>query len=227
MDDGSQEKGLDVTQALGDIRRQLPQALGYLLRFLYKPLGTIRKTPPWGLPTGVILLIIITFLSAVASVFVNFRFTGLVMAFFFPFAKILAHLVESVVVYYIVILLFRRKPSFTRIFNVLLVASVYFYILYVVSRVVPAAEVVGYLSMAVFLIYGLSFQLDLSFPKVAFLVSAVFVLIVGKWGFDFYKDWMNSQRGSENKISDRAIEIFEKRVSKRNPASCRFRIRRI
>lgn len=152
----------------------------YLIEFLKHPVSKISQIPDWNLPSLFVIQISIAVLSGVIAGLIKLNIyriaNGLILM---PIVSTISSLLLSTFLYYYFQFFENRTENFKKIFSLVIVASIPFYLFQVISEYFSPVTLVGFLFTSTLLVVGLneSFRMERqrTFKVVGFLFFIVFI----------------------------------------------------
>ncbi|MGZ3768024.1 MAG: Yip1 family protein [Bdellovibrio sp.] len=154
----------------------------FIFNFLRHPIEKIKTLPDWSWRVLLVTVILVSICSGVLSGLVPpnfFRLAGgLVIS---PVVGLLTTFIGSLFMYYYFQVFEKRTCAFKKIFTLVLLANIPFFIFQILSEIVPPITLVGFAFTALLLAVGLTENFQMEKRRALRLVTILFAVVFVLW----------------------------------------------
>jgi len=163
-------------------RHRLPTLLANLISFLKHPIQEIARVPNWSWTELVFVQVCLTAATGALTGLVSRSFLGVLSGIFLTPILTMVTIAGSALFFYYVFQIFARQTlPFRRLVTVVFFANLPFFLLQVLSSLVPPISLIGFAFSGVILAVGLIDNFQLPRQLVIRVTSLVFVTIFCIW----------------------------------------------
>lgn len=154
----------------------------YILKYLRHPIEKIKVLPDWNWTVLFITVVILSMASGVLSGLVPpnfFRLMGGIIIS--PIVGIVTTSIGSLFIYYYFQVFEKRTCSLRKIFTLILLANIPFFIFQIASELIPPITLVGFAFTALLLAVGLTENFQMEKRRALRLVSILLAIVFILW----------------------------------------------
>lgn len=154
----------------------------YILKYLRHPIEKIKVLPDWNWTVLFITVVILSMASGVLSGLVPpnfFRLMGGIIIS--PIVGIVTTSIGSLFIYYYFQVFEKRTCSLRKIFTLILLANIPFFIFQIASELIPPITLVGFAFTALLLAVGLTENFQMEKRRALRLVTILFAIVFILW----------------------------------------------
>lgn len=172
----------DVTPKSSRTAETAKEVFHYILNYLRHPIEKIKTLPDWNWTVLLITVIVLSMGSGVLAGLVPpnfFRLMGGIIIS--PIVGLVTAIVGSLFVYYYFQVFEKRTCSFRKIFTLILLANIPFFIFQVLSELLPPITLVGFAFTALLLAVGLTENFQMEKRRALRLATILFAIVFILW----------------------------------------------
>lgn len=162
--------------------RALKAILVFIAQFLKRPLKKITEIPDWSWTSLFMIQVCIALISGVLAGLIKFNIYriayGLILM---PVVSTIAALLLSTFIYYYFQFFENRMEPFKKLFSLVIVASIPFYLFQVISEYLALVSLIGFAITSFLLVVGLNETFRLPRKRCYQLVGVLFLLVTIAW----------------------------------------------
>ncbi len=154
----------------------------FLVQFIKNPVKHITEIPDWNLPSLFFIQISISITSGVLAGLLKMNIyrvaNGLILM---PIVSTITSLLLTTLLYYYFQFFEKRTVSFKKLFSLVIIASIPFYLFQVISEYFAPIALVGFAFNSILLIVGLNEVFKVEKKRCYEIVGALFALVLLTW----------------------------------------------
>lgn len=164
-------KGIDV-KALSE----------YLFEFVKHPIHKIAQLPDWNWKSIFTIQILLSIASGILAGLIKLNFYRVAAGIFLmPIISTIGALLLSLFIYYYFQFFENRTESYRRIFILVILSSIPFYLFQILSEYLPFISVIGFAFTSLLAIVGLCENFKLERKRAYIVVGMLFLLVFATW----------------------------------------------
>jgi multisubunit Na+/H+ antiporter MnhE subunit len=192
-------------QELGDLHR-------FLKEFLRHPIQGIRQTPPLSWPALFSLqagaaMVSGALLGVMSHSFIDFLL-GLII---FPISSVILSFVFALFIYYFFSLFHSTFLEFRRLYGIIVLANLPYFIFHVASGFLPPIDLVGFAFASALLIVGLVEQFSLERKTVIRLIGALYLIFFLIWAVSLVRS-SNQDSQHHRDLEPKSLDELEREM---------------
>lgn len=172
----------DVTPKPSPTTETAKEVFQYILNYLRHPVEKIKTLPDWNWAVLLITIVVISMVSGVVSGLVPpnfFRIMGGIIIS--PLVGLVTAGIGSLFIYYYFQVFEKRTCSLRKIFTLILLANIPFFIFQILSELLPPITLVGFAFTALLLAVGLTENFQMEKRRALRLVTILFAIVFIIW----------------------------------------------
>lgn len=172
----------DVTNSTKSHQETAKEVLTFLGNYLKHPIEKIKTLPDWKWTVLIVTLIAVSMVSGVLTGLVPpnfFRIAGGIIIS--PIVGVATTFIGSLFVYYYFQVFEKRTCSMRKIFTLILLANIPFFIFQVGSEIIPPITLVGFAFTSMLMAVGLTENFQMEKRRAIRLVSIIFAIVFLLW----------------------------------------------
>lgn len=163
---------------------QIPiqKIIQFLIEFIKNPVQSISLLPDWNWTSLFLLQIVLAVLSGTLSGLIKLAFYSVAFGIIImPVVSTIAALLLALFLYYYFQFFEKRTEDFRRIFTLVILSSLPFYIFQILSEYFAPVTLIGFAFTALLAVVGLTENFNLPKKRAYQIVGFLFVLVVVAW----------------------------------------------
>ncbi|UOF02355.1 Yip1 family protein [Bdellovibrio reynosensis] len=172
----------DVTNSAKTHQDTAKEVVKYLFNFLKHPIEKIKHLPDWSWPVLIITLVAVSIISGVATGLVPpnfFRIMGGIIIS--PIVGVATTCIGALFIYYYFQVFEKRTCSLRKLFTLILLANIPFFIFQIGSEIIPPISLVGFAFTSMLMAVGLTENFQMQKRRAIRLVSIIFAIVFLLW----------------------------------------------
>ena len=154
----------------------------FLINYIKHPVKYIAEIPNWNLPSLFFIQVSVAIISGVLAGILKMNFYrvahGLILM---PIISTITSLLLTTLLYYYFQFFENRTESFKRLFSLVIIASIPFYLFQVISEYFSPIAIVGFTFTAALLVVGLNEVFKVEKKRCYEIAGTLFFLVVLAW----------------------------------------------
>lgn len=161
---------------------EIKELVDYLVDYVKNPVKKISSLPNWGWSTLFVLHIVISVASGVLAGLIKFNFLRVAAGLFLmPVVSTIAALLMSTFLYYYFQFFEDRTENFRRLFTLVVLASIPFYLFQILSEYVSFISVIGFAFTSLLAVVALVENFSLERKRAQVVSASLFLLVFLTW----------------------------------------------
>ena len=153
-----------------------------LIEFVKNPLQKIKALPDWNWPSVFAVQLLLALGSGILAGIIKLNFYRVLYGLFLmPVVTTLSALLLALFIYYYFQFFENRSENFRKIFILVILSSIPFYLFQIVSEYFAPISLIGFGFTSLLGIVGLCENFMVEKKRATFLVGALFVIVVLAW----------------------------------------------
>ncbi len=158
------------------------ELIDFLIAFIKNPIEKIKKLPDWNWPSLFVFNLILSIISGVLAGLLKFNFYRIAAGLFLmPVVATIAALLMAMFLYYYFQFFEGKTESYRKLFNLVILTAVPFYLFQVLSEYLSFISVVGFGMSSLLGVVGLCENFDLHRKRAYIVVGSLFTLVLLTW----------------------------------------------
>lgn len=158
------------------------ELIQFLIEFIKNPIQKISRLPEWNWPSLFVTHVLLAITSGVLAGLLKFNFYRVAAGLFLmPIVSTITALLMSLFLYYYFQFFENKTESFKKIFTLVILSSIPFYLFQVVSEYISSISLVGFAFTSLLGIVGLVDNFRVDKKRAYQLVGVIFLLVVAAW----------------------------------------------
>ena len=154
----------------------------FLINFIKNPIQKISHLPDWKWSSLFVVHIFLSIISGVLAGLLKFNFYRVAAGLFLmPIVSTVSVLIMSLFLYYYFQFFENRTENFRKIFTLVILSSIPFYLFQIISEYFSAISLVGFAFASLLSIVGLCDNFRIERKRAYRVVGIIFLLIVIIW----------------------------------------------
>jgi hypothetical protein len=154
----------------------------FLIAFVKDPVQKIKHLPDWNWSSLFLLHIVLAIISGVLAGLLKFNFYRVAAGLFLmPIISTVAALLMAMFLYYFFQFFEGKTVEFRKLFTLVVLSSIPFYLFQVLSEYLSFISIVGFGMTSVLGVVGLCENFDLHRKRAYVVVGSLFVLVLMTW----------------------------------------------
>lgn len=154
----------------------------YLFEFIKNPVKKIAALPDWNWPSIFTIQILLSIASGILAGLIKLNFYRVAAGIFLmPIISTIGALLLSLFIYYYFQFIESRTESYRKIFVLVILSSIPFYIFQILSEYLPIISIVGFAITSLLAVVGLCENFRLDKKRAYIFVGLLFVLVLATW----------------------------------------------
>lgn len=165
------QKSIDIKSLIQD-----------LIAFVKNPIEKIAKLPDWNWPSVFTIQILLALCSGLLSGLIKLNFYRVLYGLFLmPIVTTISALLLALFIYYYFQFMENRTESFRKIFILVILSSIPFYIFQIVSEYFAPITLIGFGFTSLLAIVGLNENFKVERKRCYFLIGGLFLFVLLAW----------------------------------------------
>jgi hypothetical protein len=195
-----------------NFKKELGELHRFLLEFLRHPIQGIRHTPPLSWPALFSLqagaaMVSGALLGVLSKSFLDF-ILGLVI---FPLSSVVLSAVFALFIYYFFSLFHSTFLEYRRLYGIIVLANLPYFIFHVVSGFLPPIDLIGFAFSSALLIVGLVEQFQLEKKIVVRLIAALYLVFFLVWSASLIRS-SNRDEAHLREVAPKSLDELEREI---------------
>lgn len=158
------------------------EVMQFLIEFVKHPVEKVKSLPDWNWQTLFVLHLILAVVSGMLAGILKFNFYRIAAGLFLmPVVSTVAALLMTMFLYYYLQFFENKNESFRRLFTMVVLCSVPFYLFQVLSEYVSFISVIGFAMTSLLGIVGLTENFRVPRRKAQIAVGVLFGMVFITW----------------------------------------------
>lgn len=158
------------------------EILNFLTEYVKHPIQKISKLPEWNWPSLITVHVIISILSGVLAGLLKFNFYRVAFGIFLmPLVSTVSAMMMTLFLYYYFQFFENRIENFRKLFTLVVLSSIPFYIFQIISEYFSFVSIIGFSFSSLISIVGLCENFNLQKKRAYATIGFVFALVVLTW----------------------------------------------
>lgn len=158
------------------------EILSYLIEFIKNPVEKIQQLPSWNWSSLFFVQITFAITSGVIAGLIKFNFYRVAFGLLLmPIVSTLSSMLLATFLYYFFQFFERRTESYRKLFALVTLSLIPFYIFQIVSEYFKPISLIGFAFTSLLLVVGLNTHFGLERKKTYQLVAFLYVLVLVTW----------------------------------------------
>lgn len=177
----------DVTPKNPNSQDAIQKIIQFLIEFAKNPVQSISLLPDWNWKSLFLLQIVVAILSGTLAGLI--KLNGYAVAFgiiLMPFVSTIAALMLALFLYYYFQFFEKRTEDFRRIFTLVILSSLPFYVFQILSEYFSPVTLIGFAFTSLLGVVGLTENFNITKKRAYQIVGFLFVLVVVAWLLNRY-----------------------------------------
>jgi hypothetical protein len=160
----------------------IKELIDYLIDYVKNPVKKIASLPNWSWSTLFVLHIVLSVASGVLAGLIKFNFLRVAAGLFLmPVVSTIAALLMSMFLYYYFQFFEDRSENFRRLFTLVVLASIPFYLFQILSEYVSFISVIGFAFTSLLAVVALVENFALERKRAQVVSASLFALVFLTW----------------------------------------------
>lgn len=170
------------------------EVYSYLKEYLPHPLEKIKTPPDWHWKTLIFTQVSLAVISGALSGIATFNIFGAISGMILmPLASLALAGVSSLLFYYIFQLFFGRTVEFRKLFTIIVLANIPFFIFQIASGFFKPIVLIGLGFSSILLIVGFVENFKLERKKVSRMIAIMYAAVVIVWALERLQSWYSER----------------------------------
>ncbi len=153
-----------------------------LIEFVKNPIERIAKLPDWNWPSVFTVQILLALVSGILSGLIKLNFYRVLYGLFLmPIVTTISALLLALFIYYYFQFIENRTENYKKIFILVILSSIPFYIFQIVSEYFAPITLIGFAFTSLLAIVGLNENFQVEKKRAYFLVGSLFIFVLAAW----------------------------------------------
>lgn len=154
----------------------------YLIEFVKRPVEKISHLPEWNWPSLFVVQVVLAIISGSLAGLIKLNFYRVAFGFFLmPIVSTTAALLLSLFLYYYFQFFEQRIESYKKIFTLVILSSIPFYLFQILSEYVSAITLIGFTFTSLLGVVGLCDNFQINKKRAYQIVGLLLILVLATW----------------------------------------------
>lgn len=154
----------------------------FLVGYIKHPMQKISYLPDWNWPSLFTVLILLSIVSGVLAGLLKFNFYRVAAGLFLmPIVSAVSVLLMSLFLYYYFQFFENKTENFRKIFTLVVLSSIPFYLFQIISEYFSAISLIGFAFSSMLSVVGLCDNFSMERKRAYKIVGIIFLLVVLTW----------------------------------------------
>lgn len=172
----------DVTPKDPNSHVPIKTIIQFLIEFVKNPIQNISLLPDWNWTSLFILQIVLAVLSGALAGLIKMAFYAVAFGIIImPVVSTIAALLLALFLYYYFQFFEKRTEDFRRIFTLVILSSLPFYIFQILSEYFAPVTLIGFAFTALLAVVGLTENFNVQKKRSYQIVGILFALVISAW----------------------------------------------
>lgn len=154
----------------------------YLLEFIKRPIQKIGQLPDWNWTSIFTVQILLSIASGILAGLIKLNVYRIAAGIFLmPIISTIGALLLSLFIYYYFQFFENRSESYRKIFILVILSSIPFYLFQILSEYLPLISIIGFAFTSFLAIVGLCENFKMERKRAYILVGMLFILVLATW----------------------------------------------
>lgn len=165
----------------------IKELIDFLISFIKQPVAKITELPDWSWFSLLVVQILLALVSGFLAGLIKLNIYRVLFGIFImPVVSTIAALLLAMFLYYYFQFFESRVESYRRLFTLVILSSIPFYLFQIISEYFAPVTLIGFAFTSLLGIIGLSENFKLTRKRSAQLVGVLFVLVLATWLMSFF-----------------------------------------
>lgn len=153
-----------------------------LIEFIKNPIEKITNLPDWNWPSVFTVQILLALVSGILAGLIKMNFYRMLYGLFLmPIVTTISALLLALFIYYYFQFMENRTESFRKIFILVILSSIPFYIFQIASEYFAPITLIGFGFTSLLAIVGLNENFKVEKKRAYFLIGTLFIFVLLAW----------------------------------------------
>mgnify|MGYP000735840980 CR=1 FL=1 len=165
----------------------IKELIDFLISFIKQPVTKITELPDWSWFSLLVVQILLALVSGFLAGLIKLNIYRVLFGIFImPVVSTIAALLLAMFLYYYFQFFENRVESYRRLFTLVILSSIPFYLFQIISEYFAPVTLIGFAFTSLLGIIGLNENFKLTRKRSAQLVGVLFVLVLATWLMSFF-----------------------------------------